>query len=123
MTMLTINLPEDVATRLKARAAARQQPLDAYVSEMLVSTTRQPDPMDLSLTFDEVVTRIRALPPRNLAYIQPPTGSLAEALARTVVDPNFDEAAWNREWAASEAEMKAIDMADQEADRLRDEPR
>ena len=67
MTMLTINLPDDVAARLKARAAARQQPLDAYVSEMLVSTTRQPDPMDLSLSFDEVVAQIRALPPRSRA--------------------------------------------------------
>ena len=58
-----------------------------------------------------LVERIKATPP-NPAAIRPATGSLAEALQNAPEDPDFDLATWTRQWNAIEAEMKAIDRAD-----------
>jgi prevent-host-death family protein len=58
-----------------------------------------------------LVERIKATPP-NPAAIRPATGSLAEALQNAPEDPDFDLETWTRQWAAIEAEMKAIDRAD-----------
>lgn len=58
-----------------------------------------------------LVERIKATPP-NPAAIRPATGSLAEALQNAPEDPNFDLKTWTRQWDAIEAEMKAIDRAD-----------
>ncbi|MCQ3973382.1 MAG: hypothetical protein DPW09_08065 [Anaerolineae bacterium] len=58
-----------------------------------------------------LVERIKATPP-NPAAIHPATGSLAEALQNSPGDPDFDLETWTRQWAAIEAEMKAIDRAD-----------
>jgi prevent-host-death family protein len=58
-----------------------------------------------------LVERIKATPP-NPAAIRPATGSLAEALQNAPEDPDFDLETWTRQWDAIEAEMKAIDRAD-----------
>jgi hypothetical protein len=58
-----------------------------------------------------LVERIKATPP-NPAAIRPATGSLAEALQNAPEDPNFDLKTWTRQWDAIEAEMKAMDRAD-----------
>jgi len=58
-----------------------------------------------------LVERIKATPP-NPAAIRPATGSLAEALQNAPEDPDFDLETWTRQWAAIEAEIKAIDRAD-----------
>jgi prevent-host-death family protein len=58
-----------------------------------------------------LVERIMATPP-NPATIRPATGSLAEALKNAPEDPDFDLETWTRQWDAVEAEMKAIDRAD-----------
>ncbi|MCP4538307.1 MAG: type II toxin-antitoxin system Phd/YefM family antitoxin [Chloroflexi bacterium] len=58
-----------------------------------------------------LVERIKATPP-NPATIRPATGSLAEALQNAPEDPDFDLETWTRQWKAIEAEMKAIDRAD-----------
>jgi len=57
-----------------------------------------------------LVERIKATPP-NPATIRPATGSLAEALQDAPEDPDFDLETWTRQWDAIEAEMKAIDRA------------
>jgi len=57
------------------------------------------------------VAKIRAMPP-NPHGIRPAAGSLAEALRNAPDDPDFDLASWSREWAAVEAEMKAMARAD-----------
>ena len=58
-----------------------------------------------------LVERIKATPP-NPAAIHPATDSLAELLRDAPEDPNFDLETWTRQWNAIEAEMKAIDRAD-----------
>ena len=58
-----------------------------------------------------LVERIKATPP-NPAAIHPATASLAELLQDAPEDPDFELETWTRQWAAIEAEMKAIDRAD-----------
>jgi hypothetical protein len=62
-------------------------------------------------TPEEVVAKIKALGPTDPRYIRPAAGSLAEALRSIPHDPDFDLAAWELQWAAIEAEMKAITRA------------
>ena len=58
-----------------------------------------------------MVERIKATPP-NPAAIHPATDSLADLLRDAPQDPNFDLETWTRQWNAIEAEMQAIDRAD-----------
>jgi prevent-host-death family protein len=58
-----------------------------------------------------LVDRIKATPP-NPAAIHPATASLAELLQNAPEDPDFDLESWTQQWQAIEAEMKAIDRAD-----------
>jgi prevent-host-death family protein len=58
-----------------------------------------------------LVERIKAMPP-NPAAIHPATASLAELLQNTPEDPDFDLESWTQQWQAIEAEIKAIDRAD-----------
>ena len=52
----------------------------------------------------------------RVLLVRPPAtfvpGSLAEALQNAPHDPDFDLETWTRQWDAIEAEMKAIDRAD-----------
>lgn len=59
----------------------------------------------------EFVARIKALGPEPQAYT-PPTGSLADALSDAADESAIDSAAWDRQWASIEAEMKARDWED-----------
>jgi hypothetical protein len=58
-----------------------------------------------------LVEPIKATPP-NPAAIHPASASLAEALQNASADPGFDLESWTHQWAAVEAEIKAIDRAD-----------
>jgi hypothetical protein len=51
--------------------------------------------------------------PSKPENIHPASGNLAEHLVNPVTepDPNFDETAWNQEWANIEARMKAASLA------------
>ncbi len=62
-----------------------------------------------------LVERIKATPP-NPAAIHPATASLAELLQNAPEDPDFDLETWTRHWDVIEAEMKAIDRADDMAE-------
>ena len=84
--------------RLREQARSRLTPAD-------IEAIRN-DPELVAL-----VERIKATPP-NPAAIHPATASLAELLQDAPEDPDFDLESWTRQWAATEAEMKAIDRAD-----------
>lgn len=58
-----------------------------------------------------LVEAIKATPP-NPNNIHPATASLADLLQNAPEDPDFDLESWTRQWDAIEAEMKAIDRAD-----------
>jgi prevent-host-death family protein len=58
-----------------------------------------------------LVEKIKAEPP-NPNNIHPARASLADLLQNAPEDPDFDLETWTRQWDAIEAEMKAIDRAD-----------
>ena len=117
MTLLTINLPDELVVRLRASAAARRQPLDTYVSEVLTVQTAPLNWLDDSLSFQDALAQFRALPPRPVKSVVRP---LAKMLADTISDPGFDSEAWDRQWADIEADLKTVDETDRQADQLRD---
>jgi hypothetical protein len=105
---VTITLPDEIAQSLQAKAKAQRVSLDTLVTNLLT------DALDAESKDDELealVARIKTTPP-NPASIRPATGSLIEALKNAPEDPDFDVEAWNREWAKIEAEIKAINRAD-----------
>ena len=113
---LTLTIPDDLATQLQCNAQARRQSVEDYAFALLgraLSTNLSPNGASWP-TPEEVVARIRSRPP-NPEMIRPAMGSLAEYLAASIAaeDPNeeFDQEAWQRQWDAIEAEMKAIERA------------
>lgn len=61
-------------------------------------------------TPEGVVARIQATPP-NPRSIRAASGSLAAALRDAPPAPEFDLGAWQNEWAAVEAEIRATTRA------------
>ena len=107
--MITIiTLPDELAQDLQHRAEEKKISLDELVVDLLTDALASEPEAYPSL--EEVVARIKATPP-NLANIRPATGSLAEALQNAPDDPDFDLETWTQQWAAIEAEMKAITRA------------
>jgi len=104
----TIPLPDDIAQRLQSRAALRGVSLDEFVTDLLTDLL-ETEPDD-SPTLDPVIAEIKATRP-DPAGFHPATQSLAEQLAHSPDDPSFDARAWNRQWTAVEAEMKAVTRA------------
>jgi prevent-host-death family protein len=87
-----------------------------YYEQLLEQARHRTTPAELEAIQNDpeliaLVERIKATLP-NPAAIRPATGSLAEALQNSPEDPYFDLEAWTRQWAAIEAEIKAIDRAD-----------
>jgi hypothetical protein len=87
-----------------------------YFERLQEQVKRRMTPADIEAIRNDpelvaLVERIKATPP-NPAAIHPATASLAELLQNAPEDPDFDLATWTRQWAAIEAEMKAIDRAD-----------
>lgn len=105
---LTITLPDELAEKLEQVAAEQQLSIDETVGLILREVLQSED---FFPTPEQVVAKIKALP-KNPQAIIPPQGSLAEYLRNSPADPNFDLEAWKREWAAVEAEMKAMELAD-----------
>lgn len=113
---ITLTLPDVLATKLQTEARAQRRSTEEVAVELLdQALDAESEPPDyIPPTLEEVVARIRATPP-NPQMVRLPNGSLGEYLAASIAaeDPNepFDEAEWNRQWAAVEAEMKAITRA------------
>lgn len=61
---------------------------------------------------EQLVAKIKSMP-ADPANIIAASGLLAEHLTNPITepDPDFDEQAWNREWARIEAEMEAASLA------------
>jgi hypothetical protein len=65
---------------------------------------------------DEVVARIAAAGPNPATYIPPKAAPSDPLITRILQEETIDSAAWDKEWAAIEAEIKAVDRADDEAE-------
>ena len=101
---ITITLPDELETQLQQRAQAQNRSVEELALDLLTDAL---EANETYLTPEEVVVKIRATPP-NPHSIRPARGSLAEALRQAPQDPEFDLVVWEREWAAVEAEMKAL---------------
>lgn len=104
---ITMTLPDEIEEQLRQEAAMQQQSVEEFVLAILLNSLHV---QDFFPTPEQVVAKIKAIGP-NPQNIIPPQGSLADYLRNAPDDPNFDLAAWNEEWAAIEAEMKAITRA------------
>ena len=104
---MTITLPDDIAVQLQRKADAQHLSVEKVALDILetVLETEADFP-----TPEAVVAKIKATPP-NPQSIRSARDSLAEALRHVPNDPDFNLAKWNQEWAAVEAEMKAITHA------------
>ena len=91
MTMLTINLPEDLVSRLRAEAAMRHVSLDLYMSELLTEKMSVSDMLDMSVSFDTVLAHVRNAPPRAANHIFPASVSLSDVLRTNIGDSDSDE--------------------------------
>lgn len=101
---ITITLPRALEAALQDAAEARDSSVEAFALEILgdaVGTGMVPSPED-------VVAEIRALP---AIAVPVANGSLADALQDAPEDPEFELETWRRQWAAVEAEMKALSRA------------
>lgn len=97
--------PQAVLLSLERYEQLRRQ-AGEQAAEPADLTAIRSDPALLALT-----EQIKAEPP-DPAACRPATGSLAEALQNAPEDPDFDLDTWTRQWEAVEAEIKAIDRAD-----------
>jgi len=113
---LTITLPDELAEKLQQVAAEQRLSVEEIAAIILRNTLWQED---FFLTPEWVVAKIRALP-ANPNAIRPAQGSLVEALQNAAHDPDFNLEEWEREWAAVEAEMQA--MEDREATKQTGKP-
>jgi predicted DNA-binding protein len=134
MTAVTIELPDTLRQRAEKVAAERGDTIGDLLQELLEEYLEEVEDVreaaeilaridageertyshqevwgeqDIHDSPDEMIAKIKALP-SNPASVHHPTQSLVELLSDTPSDPSFDEEAWNREWAAVEAEMKAM---------------
>lgn len=105
---ITITLSDKLARDLQYRAEEKKISVDELVADLLSEALANES--EEYPTLEEVVARIKATPP-NPANIHPATESLADLLRGAPEDPDFDLEAWTRDWARVEAEMKAIDRA------------
>jgi plasmid stability protein len=111
---VTITLPDDLAARLRLRAAAQRRPAEEVALDLLRAALPA-EPAAPAL--EDVVARIRAAAP-NPAGLRPARGALADALAEEG-DDALDVAAWRAAWSAVEAELAAIESADDRAEERR----
>ncbi len=115
---LTISLTGDVQVKLEKRAKEIQWSVEQMATHLLneaLSVTAKPSKDEL--TPEKVVARILSLPPKP-QNVRASVGSLSDALRESKPDYTFDLDEWTKEWAAVEAEMKAIEQADRLADGL-----
>lgn len=118
MTM-TITLPEFLAARLQREAQARQRSAEELAVELLDEALEIKQEADggFHITPEEVVAKIKALPPNpaNQFEMKSLMAGLADYLEKSIAseDPNepFDQEEWQRQWDAIESEMKAVSRA------------
>ena len=107
-----IALPDELTTKLQAKAESYQQSLETLVVDILTEAVDEAEAEWPPYTLEEVVERIKSTPPVPGSF-HPASGSLAEALAASPpANLNFDAEAWNREWAKIEDEIHRINRED-----------
>ncbi len=106
---IVITVPNEFANRLQEWAAEQRVTLSDLVVDLLAEILGRKQAEE-EPTLEDVVEEIIARG-SNPANVIPAQGSLEEALANAPNEPPIDEEAWQREWAAVEAEMKAITRA------------
>ena len=107
-----IALPDELTTKLQARAESQRQSLETLVVDLLTVAVDEAEDVWPPYTLEELVAQIKSTPPPPGSY-HPPTGSLLEALAASPPpDPDFDSEAWDREWAKIEDEIRRINRED-----------
>ena len=114
---LTISLPAEVQVKLEKRANAVKWSVEKMATHLLDEALSVTDARPSELTPEDVVARILSLPPKP-QNIRAAVGSLAGALRESRPDYSFDLEEWTQDWAAVEAEMKAIERADAIAEGL-----
>lgn len=104
---ITITLPDEIERQLQQKGQEQQLSVEALALEILAYALKK---RELTPTPEDVVAKIQAssLTPSN---IRPAHGSLADALRNAPEDPDFNLEAWSREWAAIEAEMRTLTLA------------
>ncbi len=104
--VMQISLSDDLAQYVLSCAEARGISPDQFVSDVVAQAIEAQDAIPL----ERLVTQIQNMPP-NPDSIRPAHGSLLEALQTGPNDSDFDQKAWEREWAHVEAEMKSVTRA------------
>lgn len=107
---LQISLPEELAGELSRQAIHQKRTAQEIVIDLLNRALGFDQDKYLE-TPEEVVARIKALP-KNPDALRPAQGSVADALRRTITNEDFDLDAWEKEWAAVEAEMREMTLLD-----------
>ena len=111
---ITLTLPEPLAARLQTEAAMRRR----SVHDLAVELLEQALPADMNQTLEELMDRVSAKPP-NPVCVRPATASLADALVASIEaedEAAFDLTEWQHQWAAIEAEMKEVELANDKAE-------
>jgi hypothetical protein len=97
---LVIEFSPPEEARLQAAAAREGVPVADIIRKAVANYLPSSNEAEVAAGF-----QVAPPDPRNLRLAR---GSLADALRAAPRDPDFDLAQWNREWAAVEAEMKAV---------------
>ena len=106
---LFLELPKQIEKELQRQADSRALSPEA-VALLLLQEALTPETTDPSPTPQEVVDKIKQLPPNPNAF-RPAQGSLAEALESAPTDPDFDLEEWTKEWQLVEAELRAMTLS------------
>lgn len=104
---ITITLPERLEQALEQAASRHQLSIEELTIQLLDEALT---PASYVPSLDEIVARLKGSA-SNPALLRPAQGSLADALREAPTDPDFDLAAWQREWAEVETEVKAVTRA------------
>ena len=102
---------EPVILERDGRPIAVLVPIEEYETFRAWKASRQVDELHNwpdDRTLEEVVADIKRRG-SGIPNVREPTASLAELLANTPPDPDFNLEEWQREWARVEAEMEAED--------------
>lgn len=107
---IMIRLNDHLEAQLQQRADAEHRSVEAVALDILHAAVA-PEHSEERSSVESIVAKIRAATP-DPQRIRPAQGSLADALHRAPAHNDFDLQQWNRDWAAVEAEMHAMNRSE-----------